>query len=68
MATAQQALTPEMAAGFCQVMLDGVTGELEITKRVLAAILMTKLNTAPIPMRAVRGNWRGIWPTLTFNF
>jgi hypothetical protein len=31
MATAQQGLTPEMAAGFREVMLDGVTRDLEIS-------------------------------------
>ena len=38
MASAQQGFTPEFAMGFCQVMLDGVTREMEITKKVIAAI------------------------------
>lgn len=36
--SAQQGLTPEFALGFRAVMLDGITRELEITKKVLAAI------------------------------
>jgi uncharacterized damage-inducible protein DinB len=59
MATAQQALTPEMAAGFCQVMLDGVTGELEITKRVLAAIPDDKAQYRPDPH--ARSAWELAW-------
>jgi uncharacterized damage-inducible protein DinB len=39
---AQQGLTPEFAAGYCHMMLDGVTRELEITKKVLAAIPESK--------------------------
>jgi uncharacterized damage-inducible protein DinB len=34
----QQGITPEFALGFRAVMLDGVTRELETTKKVLAAI------------------------------
>ena len=49
MSTAQQALTPEMAAGFRQVMLDGVTRELETTKKVLAAIPDSKADYRPDP-------------------
>jgi uncharacterized damage-inducible protein DinB len=59
MATAQQALTPEMAAGFCQVMLDGVTGELEITKKVLAAIPDAKAQYRPDPH--ARSAWELAW-------
>jgi uncharacterized damage-inducible protein DinB len=59
MATAQQALTPEMAAGFCQVMLDGVTGELEITKKVLAAIPDDKAQYRPDPH--ARSAWELAW-------
>src|SRR5258708_8094402 len=36
--SAQQGLTPEFAFGFRAVMLDGITRELEITKKVLSAI------------------------------
>jgi uncharacterized damage-inducible protein DinB len=36
--SAAQGLTPEFAAGYRAMMLDGVTRELEITKKVLAAI------------------------------
>jgi len=59
MATAQQALTPEMAAGFCQVMLDGVTGELEITKKVLSAIPDDKAQYRPDPN--ARTAWELAW-------
>lgn len=34
----QFGLTPEFAAGFCGLMLDGVNREVEITKKVLAAV------------------------------
>jgi len=59
MATAQQALTPEMAAGFCQVMLDGVTRELETTKKVLAAIPDAKAQYRPDPH--ARTAWELAW-------
>ncbi len=36
--SAQQGLTPEFALGFRAVMLDGITSELEITKKVLSGI------------------------------
>jgi uncharacterized damage-inducible protein DinB len=36
--TAQPGFSPDFAAGYCHMMLDGVTRELEITKKVLAAI------------------------------
>jgi uncharacterized damage-inducible protein DinB len=59
MATEQQALTPEMAAGFCAVMLDGVTRELEITKKVLAAIPDAKAQYKPDPN--ARTAWELAW-------
>src|ERR1700693_687517 len=59
MATAQQALTPEMAAGFCQVTLDGVTGELKITKKVLSAIPEDKRDYRPDPH--ARSAWELAW-------
>jgi len=59
MATAQQALTPEMAAAFCAVMLDGVTRELEITKKVLAAIPDAKAQYKPDPN--ARTAWELAW-------
>ena len=34
----QPALTPEFALGYRQLMLDGLGREVEITKRVIAAI------------------------------
>ncbi len=59
MADAQQALTPEMAAAFCAVMLDGVTRELEVTKKVLAAIPDAKAQYKPDPN--ARTAWELAW-------
>jgi uncharacterized damage-inducible protein DinB len=59
MATAQQGLTPEMAAGFREVMLDGVTRELEITKKVIAAIPDAKAQYKPDPN--ARTAWELAW-------
>lgn len=33
-----QGLTPEFAAGYCAMMLDGITREAEITKKIIAAV------------------------------
>jgi len=33
-----QGLTPEFASGYCAMMLDGITREAEITKKVIAAV------------------------------
>jgi uncharacterized damage-inducible protein DinB len=33
-----QGLTPEFAHGYCAMMLEGITGEAEITKKVIAAV------------------------------
>jgi uncharacterized damage-inducible protein DinB len=49
MATPQQAITPEFALGLRQMMLDGLMGELEITKKVLAAIPDDKRDYRPDP-------------------
>ena len=59
MATAQQALTPQMAAGFREVMLDGVTRELEITKKVISAIPDAKAQYRPDPQ--ARTAWELAW-------
>jgi len=59
MATEQQALTPELAAAFCAVMLDGVTRELEITKKVLAAIPDAQAQYKPDPH--ARTAWELAW-------
>jgi uncharacterized damage-inducible protein DinB len=59
MATAQQAFTPEMAANSCEVMLDGVIRELEITKKVLAAIPDAKAQYKPDPH--ARTAWELAW-------
>lgn len=55
----QQGLTPEFAAGFCQLMLDGVTRELEITKKVLSAIPDAKSDYRPDPN--ARSAWELAW-------
>src|SRR5580704_5437190 len=36
--SAQQGLTPEFALGYCAMMLDGITREAGITKKVIAAV------------------------------
>jgi uncharacterized damage-inducible protein DinB len=59
MANEQQALTPQMAAAFRAVMLDGVTRELEITKKVLAAIPDSKAQYKPDPN--ARTAWELAW-------
>jgi uncharacterized damage-inducible protein DinB len=56
---AEQGLTPEFAAGFCQLMLDGVTRELETTKKVLAAIPDAKSTYRPDPN--ARSAWELGW-------
>ncbi len=45
----QPAITPEFAAGFRQLMLDGLMRELEVTKRVLAAVPDDKSDYRPDP-------------------
>jgi uncharacterized damage-inducible protein DinB len=57
--SAQQGLTPEFALGFRQVMLDGVTRELEITKNVIAAIPDAKSDYRPDPN--ARTAWDLAW-------
>ena len=49
MATTPQGLSPEFAAGLCHMMLDGVTREVETTKKVLAAIPDAKSEYRPDP-------------------
>jgi uncharacterized damage-inducible protein DinB len=55
----QQGLTPEFALGFRAVMLDGVTRELELTKKVLAAIPDAKSDYRPDP--SARTAWELAW-------
>jgi len=57
--SAQAGLTPEFALGFRQVTLDGVQRELEITKKVLAAIPDDKSNYKPDPH--ARTAWELAW-------
>ena len=44
-----QGLTPEFAAGLCAMMLDGIGREVEITKRVIAAVPDAKSDYRPDP-------------------
>ena len=57
--TTQSGLTPEFALAFQQVMLDGVTRELETTKKVLAAIPDGKAQYRPDPN--ARTAWELAW-------
>jgi len=45
----QQRMTPEFAAGFCALMLDGVGREVELTKKVIAAVPDDKADYRPDP-------------------
>ena len=49
MATSSQGPTPEFAVTYCHMMLDSLTGEAEITKRVLAAVPDGKSDYRPDP-------------------
>jgi uncharacterized damage-inducible protein DinB len=55
----QQAMTPEFAAGYRAFMLDGVLRELEITKKVFAAIPDSKSDYRPDPN--ARSAWELAW-------
>ena len=57
--TEQQGLTPEFAIGYRQLMLDGLSGELEITKRVIGAIPDSKSDYRPDPN--ARTAWELAW-------
>ena len=54
-----QGLTPELALGYRGMMLDGIKGEVEITKRVLAAIPDAKSDYKPDP--SARTGWELAW-------
>lgn len=56
---AELCLTPEFALGFRQVMLDGVIREMEITKKVLAAIPDPRSGYRPDPN--ARNAWELAW-------
>jgi uncharacterized damage-inducible protein DinB len=45
----QQGLTPEFAQAYCAMMLDGVTREAEITKKVIAAVPDASSSYRPDP-------------------
>ena len=49
MATAQQGPTPEFALGIREMMLDGIAREVEITKKVLAAVPDDRADYQPDP-------------------
>lgn len=55
----QQGLTPEFAAGYREIMLDGLDRERETTKRVLAAIPDGKSDYRPDPN--ARTAWELAW-------
>jgi hypothetical protein len=55
----QPGVTPEFAAGFRGVMLDGVLRELETTKKVIAAIPDDKSTYRPDPN--ARSAWDLAW-------
>ncbi|HEY6768342.1 MAG TPA: DinB family protein [Candidatus Sulfotelmatobacter sp.] len=59
--SAQQApgITPEFAVGYCRMMLDGLGRELEITKKVIAAIPESKPDYRPDPN--ARTAWELAW-------
>jgi hypothetical protein len=57
--SAPQGLTPEFAAGFRQVMLDGLMRELETTKKVLKAVPDAKSDYRPDPH--ARTAWELAW-------
>ena len=57
--TAPQGLTPEFAAGFRQLMLDGLMRELETTMKVLKAVPDAKSDYRPDPH--ARTAWELAW-------
>jgi len=52
-------MTPEFAAGYCAMMLNGIKGEAEITKKVLAAVPDAKSDYKPDPN--ARSGWELAW-------
>jgi uncharacterized damage-inducible protein DinB len=59
MSTPTPALTPEFAAGFRAVMLENLTNELPVTKRVLAAVPDARSDYRPDPN--ARSGWELAW-------
>jgi len=51
--------TPEFARAFCATMLDGLTNELEVTKKVIAAVPNDKRDYRPDP--DARSAWELAW-------
>jgi len=47
--SAEKGFTPEFAQGYCAMMLDGITREAEITKKVIAAVPDAKSDYRPDP-------------------
>jgi len=59
MARPQQGMTPEFAVAFRDLMLDGITRELQITRKVLAAVPEAKRDYRPDPH--ARTAWELAW-------
>ncbi|MBZ5718992.1 MAG: DinB family protein [Acidobacteriia bacterium] len=59
MVAPQQGLTPEFAAGYREMMLQGLARETEITKKVLAAVPDAKADYRPDP--SARTAWELAW-------
>src|SRR5271155_2503565 len=47
--SAEKGITPEFAQGYCAMMLDGITREAEVTKKVIAAVPDVKSDYRPDP-------------------
>jgi uncharacterized damage-inducible protein DinB len=54
-----QAMSPEFAAGYCAMMLNGIKQEAEITKKVLAAVPDAKSDYKPDPN--AKTGWELAW-------
>ena len=59
MASAQQGVTPQMAVAYREIMLQGFDNEVQITKRVLAAVPDAKRDYRPDPN--ARTAWELAW-------
>jgi uncharacterized damage-inducible protein DinB len=59
MATPQLSLSPEFALSYRELMLNGLSGELEITKKVLSAVPDSKADYKPDPN--ARSAWELAW-------
>lgn len=59
MASPEPGITPEVAAGYREIMLQGFTNEIEVTKKVIAAIPDDKRDYRPDPN--ARTAWELAW-------